>query len=290
MGTSLTKRFATLGVVEYKIATTPQEMEEALSLVYREYAKRGLILPARYKAPIRVGVHHILPEETRVFIGVKAGEVVITLSVFIYSPLGLPMDGGYGPEADALRAGGRKIGEVGYFAVKGGLFKRKRLLGFDPEKLSFIFTMFRLALQWGLYFTDLDDGCLVTNPDPKRMSFKYFPLDVIGGVKHFGFDETHVKPKPAVAKRIDLKALRAALKKPLSWLNFKIALFRCALDKAIPREVLEPKLRLSPRDLHRFFVEKSDVLKSLQGEKLEYVLKSHGMSKDDYNLLLSGHW
>ena len=81
MGTSLTKRFATLGVVEYKIATTPQEMEEALSLVYREYAKRGLILPARYKAPIRVGVHHLLPEETRVFIGVKEGEVVIPLGV-----------------------------------------------------------------------------------------------------------------------------------------------------------------------------------------------------------------
>jgi hypothetical protein len=264
-------------------------MEDALSLVYREYAKRGLILRAHYKAPIRVGVQHLLPEETRVFIGVKEGEVVITLSAFQDTPLGLPMDGGYGPEVDALRAGGRKIGEVGYFAVKGGLFKRKKFLGFDSEKLSFIFTMFRLALQWGLYFTDMDDACLVTNPDPKRMSFKYFPLDVIGGVKHYGFDEMHVKPKPAIAKRINLKALRAALKKPLSWLNFKTGLFRCALGKAIPREVLEPKLCLSHRDLHRFFVEKSDVMKSLQGDKLDYVLKSHGMSKEAYNLLLSEH-
>lgn len=288
MGTALTKRFATLGVVDYKIATTAQEMEDALSLVFKEYAKRGLISPARYQSPIRVGVNHILREETKIFVGVKNGEVIITLSAFKDSPLGLPMDGGYGAEADALRAQGRKIGEVGYFAVKSGMFKRKRLFGLDFEKLDFIFTMFRMAIQWGLYFTDLDDGCLVTNPNPKRMSFKYFPLDVMGAIKHYGFDEMHVKPKPAIAKRVNLKALRPVLKNPLSWLNFRNALFRLAVGARIPPDVLGQEMRLSRRDLGTFFVEKSDILKNLQGEKLDYVLKTCGLSRDDYDLLLSG--
>jgi hypothetical protein len=277
------KHFPTLGDVAYKIATTPQEMEAALSLVYQQYIRKNLINPKDYKSPIRIGCNHILRDETRIFIGVKNGEVIITLSTFQDSPLGLPMDCGYGDEAQSLRQQGRKISEAGYFAVKNGLYNKKELTRRTRwEKLIFMFTIFRMAIQYGQYHADVDDACIVTNPDPKSKEFKHFPLDILGDIKHYGFDEMHINPKPAIAKRINFRILRPAMNNPLALCQLKNLMFRIALGKKIPDAVFQQKLELTPKDLHYFFVEKSDILKNLKPQELEYVLSSYHLSHNDY--------
>jgi len=284
---TLKKTFHTLGEVGYKIATTPQEMEGALTLVFKEYAKRGLIVRKNYKHEIRISPHHILPE-TRIFVGLKADEVIITMSTFLDSPLNLPLDSGYHDEFQTLRNQGRKIGEVGYFAVKSGLFRGKKRAKVNFEKLNFILTLFRMGLQYGLYHTGTDDACFVTNPDPKRKFFKYFPIEKFGEVKHYGFDEMHFKPKPAIAKRMDLRELRAAIRNPFMLLKLRNAIFRIFIGRKMPDYLFKPSMHLTKKDLDYFFVEKSDVLKNLTPEELQYVLSCYSLKPETWNNIIAG--
>lgn len=286
--TVLKKTFPTLGDVEFKIATTAREMEGALTLVFREYAKRRLILREKYKNEIRVGRHHLLPE-TRVFVSLLNGEVIATLSVFLDSPLGLPLDGGYHDEFQTLRDRGRRIGEAGYFAVKGGLFRGKTAAEVSMEKLSFICTLFRMAIQYGLFHAGADDACFVTNPDPKRLFFKYFPIEKIGEVKHFGFDEMHEKPKPAIGKRMDLRELRASMRNPLKLLKLHNAIFRLFIGRRLPDALFMPQLRLTPEEIRYFFVKKSDVLKNLSPDERKYVLSLYPLSPAERDALAHGN-
>jgi hypothetical protein len=280
-GHSLKKTFPTLGEVEYKIATSPQEMEGALTLVFKEYAKRGLIIRNNYKNEIRISPHHILPV-TRIFVGLKNDEVIITMSTFLDSPLNLPLDSGYHDEFQTLRDQGRKIGEVGYFAVKSGLFRGKKPAKVNFEKLNFILTLFRMGFQYGLYHTGIDDACFVTNPDPKQKFFKYFPIEKFGEVKHYGFDEMHLKPKPAIAKRMDLRELRSAMRNPFMLLKLRNAIFRIFIGRKMPDHLFKPSMHLTKKDLDYFFVEKSDVLKNLTPEELQYVLSCYHLNQTEY--------
>jgi hypothetical protein len=281
------KTFPTLGDVQYKIATTREEMEGALTLVYKEYAKRRLILRENYKNEIRVSPHHLLPD-TRIFVGLKNGEVIITLSTFLDSPLGLPLDSGYREEFQNLRDQGRKIGEAGYFAVKGGLFRGKTQAEVSIEKLSFICTIFRMAIQYGLFHAGADDACFVTNPDPKRKFFKYFPIQRVGEIKHYGFDEMHSHPKPAIAKRMDLRELRASMRNPLKLFKLHNIVLRLFLGRRMPEPLFEPRLNFSVQDLRYFFVEKSDVLKNLTPEQFQFVLSYYKLSQAEGDALLAG--
>lgn len=257
-------------------------MEDALTLVYKEYAKRNLINSKDYKQPFRISPCHILPE-TVMFIGLRDGEVIITLSVFPDSPLGLPMDMGYHEEAQTLRDQGRVIWEAGYFAVKSGMFRGQNK-SFDTilEKIVFIFTIMSMAVQCGLYHCDLDDACIVTNPDPKKKVFKHFPLDIIGEVKNYGFDEMHINPKPAIAKRVNFRELRPAMNNPLALLKIKNAIFRFTVGNRLPDGVFQRRLFLTKSDLKYFFVEKSDTLRDMALAHRDYVLSQYDLTLDDY--------
>ena len=287
MPSILEKNFSTLGKIEYKIASTPKEMEDALSLVYREYVKHRLIDPNEYKSPIRIGINHILPEKSTIFIGRKDQEVIITFSTFHDSPLGLPIEAGYQKETQFLRDQGRKIGEGGCLAVESSLFKNKRTSRAYIEKIHFIFTILRMAIHHNLYYTDIDDAVMVTNPHPKRKMLKHFPIEPIGEIKNYGFDEVDVNPKAAIAERFDFRMLRKAMKNPLELFNYKKALFFLTFGGDIPKTVFNQKLHLTVKDLHYFFVQKSNILLSLKPHELNYVLSSYGLNHDDYKKLIS---
>ena len=261
---SLKKTFATLGEVEYKIASTPQELEGALSLVYHEYTKRHLIRKENYKHGLRISPQHILPETT-VFIGLKKNEVIITLSTFRDSPLGIPMDTGYHEEVQRLRDQGRKFAEPGYLAIKGGMFGGKKSLLKTVEKIHFICTIFQMAIQYGLYHTDVDDACLVTNPNPKQKFFKYFPLETMGEEKSYGFDQLDVDPLPAIAKRLDFRAIRQ------SRFHIRNIILKLAMGPRMPASLFRQRLKMTKEDVLYFLEKKSDILKNLRPAEADYI-------------------
>ena len=169
---SLKKVIPEIGEVEYKIASSREEIEQSMAFVYKEYLLRGFILPKYYRSGLRITLHHVLPGTTT-FVGLKNKKVVITNTLIPDSPLGLPMDTVYKEEVDKLRRAGRKVAEGAYLALNSDLFGRGLFSMFNFRKIDFLFTMFKLLLDYASGVGSFDDICLVTNP--KYMIFKFLP-------------------------------------------------------------------------------------------------------------------
>lgn len=64
------KNFSGIGEIEYKVASSREELEQSFSLLYKEYLARGFILPKYYKSGLRITPHHLAPGATT-FIALK---------------------------------------------------------------------------------------------------------------------------------------------------------------------------------------------------------------------------
>lgn len=270
------KTFSGIGEIEYKVASSRKELEQSFALLYKEYLMRGFILPKYYKSGFRITPHHLVPGAAT-FIALKDGEVVAACSLFPDSPLGLPMDMAYKKEADKLRKAGRRISEAGCLAIKSELFGRGFFSMFNFNKLEFFFTLFKFSFQYAYYAAKLDDICIVTNPG--YMIFRFLPFEHLGEVKYYGYDRVAVKRKAAVLKRLDLRKVEGLGVK-------KIALRKIFLENRIPVKAFENKFKFSPKELHYFFAEKSDILGGLKEKPKEFVRNSYGLNKKEFNRLI----
>lgn len=274
---SIKKTYAGIGEIEYKIASSRKEIEQAMALVYGEYLMRGFILPEHYKSGLRVTLHHAVPG-TATFIGMKNKEVVITGTVIPDSPLGLPMDMGYKQDVDKLRKAGRSICEAGYLAVKTRLFGRRFFSMFNFKKLDFMFTLFRLQFQYSLFFKEFDDICITTNP--KYMIFKFLPFEIIGDVKYYGYDRVAIKKKAAVPKRLDLRKMRSEIEElkanRLFRISYKPVLHKVFLGQKLPLQIFEDKYELTPDDIRYLFIKKSDISKRLKKSEKDCINSWYG--------------
>lgn len=272
---SIKKVFPEIGKIEYKVASSREELEQSMALVYREYMVRGFILPKYYKSGLRITPHHMTPGAVT-FIALKYGKVVATLTLIPDSPLGLPFDMGYETEADDLRKSGRKICEVGYLAIDSGLFGRGLFSMFNFKKIDFMFTLFKVLFQYAIFYAKMDDMCIVTNP--KYMIFKFLPFQIMGKVKYYGYDRIAVKKKAAVFKRMDLRKMREHLNKHQG-LGIRQSLYKMFLSNRLPEETFQDIYCLNAKDLRYFFAEKSDILKSLKYKEAAYISDAYKLSK-----------
>lgn len=147
--------------VTYKIATTRSELEEAYSLVWKNYVETGF--QADDDTKIRFTKYHLLPE-SRVFVanfreGLLAepkqfddrSVCIGTVSLILDSPMGLPLDELCGKELSQVRAEGRKIAEVVGFAVNK-----------DYTQYKVFLHMFKLLFQYAGLVGVTDIVCTVT--------------------------------------------------------------------------------------------------------------------------------
>lgn len=282
---TIKKTFDAMGTIEYKVASSREEIESAMALVYKEYLMRGFIRQEDYKSKLRVTLNHMLPSTTT-FIGLKDNETVITDSIMPDSPLGLPMDMGYKEEADKLRKAGRSICEVGYLAIKTELFGRGHFSMFNFQKLDFMFTIFKLVYQYLVFHTNIDDIVIVTNPS--YMIFKFLPFEVIGKVKYYGYDHASIKKKPAIAKRADIKHMRENIDLPNIIFGTRVALFKMFLGSRIPEAIFKNRYNFTLEDLHYFGVEKSEVLAKATKEEQDYICACYNLTGEEFQQLLKG--
>ncbi len=117
---------------------------------------------------------------------------------------------------------------------------------------------------------------------------KHFPVQKLGEVKNFGFDEMHVNPKPAIAKRLDFREIRQAKKNPFLFCKLSNIIFAVFLGGRMPDSIFKHRLHLSKKDCYYFFVKKSDVLMNLTPEALNHVLSTYNLTQDEYQALLKG--
>jgi len=104
--------------VEYKIATSTEELEQAFELVTQQYLASGLHIDERQ---LRLTKYHLLPD-SKVFIAIRKSpgekdKVIGTLTSVIDSNMGLPMDEIYHSQLNRLRIADLQMAEVIGLAV-----------------------------------------------------------------------------------------------------------------------------------------------------------------------------
>lgn len=130
-----------LAGVKVKIASTVDECVEAAKLVHQGYVGRGIMQP--HGSGVRMTPFLALPS-TVVFVALKAGQLVGTLSLVLDSSLGLPMEKIFPDEVSAVRRRGGIIAEVGAqcvtrkcrgtgvaFLLNKAMFQTMELLGVE---------------------------------------------------------------------------------------------------------------------------------------------------------------
>jgi hypothetical protein len=155
-------------LIEVKLASEPEEWEQAFRLVAENYQERGYELNTA-KA-YRFTAYHALPD-TRVFVAKQEGRVVATFSLVADNDLlGLPLEALYGDEVAAMRRDGRRLGEVTSLAAAA--------LG-QREFLTVFMAMIRLMCQYHL--SQVGDTWVITvNPRHKAFYTRLIGAERLG--------------------------------------------------------------------------------------------------------------
>lgn len=255
----------------YTIVRKKQELEEAFSLVYREYEKRGYI-PKHYKSKLRLSLYNAIPS-TATFIGKQQGKVVATVTLVVDSPLGLPMDKIYKKELDNLRRQGRRVAEVSQLSIDETLFPKNFFSMFNFSKLSFIFKLFKLVLDYSLSVAKLNDLCIAINPKHQYL-YKFLEFEPLGGLRYYG----SVNRAPAIAKRLNLDLAEKKARR-------RNGLYKIFFGGKTDPATFKEKFILSPDDIEYFFVKKSNVLETATPEQLN-IIKKYYPSLNNLNKVL----
>jgi hypothetical protein len=244
-----------------KIAETRDELEQAFSLVYREYQRLGYTKEPN-GSMIYLSIYHILPE-TAVFIFKSYLTVISTLTqIFDSTIFGLPMDSLYQEELDALRNGNRKLAELSALATPRET--RWRNLFMHLCRAMFCYAMYE----------NVNDLCIMVNPKHVEFYKRIFLFEDLGPEKYY----PNVGA-PAVALRLNLDDIDGKLKKKYSSLDFDCDLhsFFCRVTNSQvtvsdgEHSLVERKRGLDTDTVRYFFVEKTNVLDKATPEQMNYI-------------------
>lgn len=156
------------GVV-FKLAETIEERRDAIRLVSRMYARRGISTEDK----ARVSAFDLMPNVT-VFVAKRGGNVIGSVSLVEDSPLGLPMEETHPAEVLHRRLTGRRFAEVGALAVAEG--ERRRGIS-----LMLYVTLFRWARN-GRYIEDL---LIAVHPIMRKFYRDVLLFESIGPVQSY---------------------------------------------------------------------------------------------------------
>jgi len=234
--------------VRVRPAASRAELEEAFRLVYRSYLSRGYAAPD--PTEIRLSVHNVLPE-TLTFVGILRDDVIATVTLMPDSDLGLPMDGVYRKELDALRREGRRLCEVSMLADRRMEIKRTLPMLLSLMKLVFDYT------TEVLHHTDL---CITINPRHDAFYKRYLRFTDLAGERSY----PNVQGHPALARRLDMLTARD-LVKDIAFLR------RAFFENRTPRSLFDRRYIMSCDDVDYFFVKLTRTLEEASHSAIAFL-------------------
>jgi hypothetical protein len=177
------------GVV-FKVADTKEELEAAYRLVHDVYVEEGY---EDHRQPgVRVNLRYAMPT-TATIVGKVDDQVVITLTIMLDSPLGLPMDMIFSRELFGLRRDGRRLAEIGALASHPDFRRRQQAVALFADKA---------ITKYAIDSLRADDLVIAVNPKHEWV-YKHLLLfeTISSDVKEYKY----VNGAPAVAMRLDLR-------------------------------------------------------------------------------------
>ena len=174
----------------FRIASSRDEWEAALGLVYRAYVRSGLILMNRHQ--MRVTPYHALPS-TEVLIAADGNKVLGTLSIVGDGELGLPMEAIYAEEVERRRLQGLRLAEVSCLADERDE---------SDQSFSMVSRLMALTAQCATH-RGIDQLLIAVHPRHTKFYERFLAFEVIGEKKTYASVCDH----PAVAMALDLNGL-----------------------------------------------------------------------------------
>ena len=253
---------AYLDSINYRVARSKSELEEAYSLVYSEYLKRGYVSPNNSK--LHLSIHNILPDTTT-FVALSGDEILATATVIPDSLLGMPMDNLYKDELNALRKKNSKMCEISMLASNTSLFKEGTSMLLNAKKMFLIYYLFKHILDFARDHLKLDYICIAINPKHK-MTYENLFFEDLGELKSYD----KVNGAPALGKILNLKTAEEKCAK-LHRSNIYQLFFSSETDA----EGFSGKVEFDLDDIRHFFINKYDILSNVSPEIISYIEKCY---------------
>ncbi len=244
--------------IEYRVARSRDELEQAYGLVYQEYLKRGYIdeSPSR----LRLSVYNLLPQTTT-FVAVYEGVVTATATLIPDSPLGLPMDEIYAQELALFRKHGKAFCEVSMLASHTDLFREGASMMLNAKKMFFVFFLFKRIFDYAREVLKMDYIVITINPK-HRMTYEYLHFTDIGGLKNY----SKVNGAPALGKCLNIQTVGDKIKEEKGNPVFKM-FFAGKSDPTL----FENRFQWKPEDIRYFFMQKTDELLKTSEKERQYL-------------------
>ncbi len=252
------QKFLTL--VDYRVARTREELQQAYALVYKEYMKRNYVKTTDSR--LKVSIYNAFPLTTTFVAVTGNNEVVATATLVPDSALGLPMDDIYHEELEELRRQKKGLCEITMLASDTDIFGSGVSLMLNSKKLFFIFYLFKIVFDYAKDFVKLDYMCVTIHPKHK-LTYDMLLFKDLGGLKTYN----NANGAPAIAKFLDLHTCEEECSRTNK------LLYKIFFGKKTPIEKLDKKFSFNLDDLKYFFLDSTDVFRNIPPEKIEYIKK-----------------
>ena len=160
--------------IQFRVATDPKEQEAADRLVFETYVEEGFWGddPIKFQAEMESISSH-----RTVFVAVREGVVIGTLSLVRDSQLGLPADH-FQPEMMAeLRNCNEVIGQAGLLAMDRSCHRKSSLVLF----------LFKYLYQYSFYYAGIDRFVALSSPKHARFYESVMCFEKLGNSKHYPY-------------------------------------------------------------------------------------------------------
>ena len=262
-----------IGAIQFKIADTKNELEQAFRLVNEVYKDAHIITNDENELRLKLANANPL---TTVFIAKRHDKVIMTMSLFPDSALGLPMDSFFKDEVNKLREEGRYVAEVGAFASDPAFRKCNQTLPLLMNKI-----MHTYATE----YLQLDDLLITVHPKHVWVYKNLLLFKQIGKCK--GAHDEDIEKYPVIPFRMKLEMSQALYKKAYGQKPAQRNLFHFFWRKkskhiSLPREK-SPYYVWNRDMLYYFFEKRTNVFRFAPSEVKDYIFRQH----QRYSILLA---
>ncbi len=165
-------RILSIDRIDYRTARSRADLAGAFRLLQQRYAAVGL---SCQDAPdMRVLPYHLW-DQTQVFVALKRGEVIGSVSLVRDGKHGIPMESTYASAVAALRGQGLRVGEVGSLTVESS----------GAESSGELFRGLTRLMLFQARYLGLDNVLAVVHPRHAKFYQLAMGFERIGGVSQY---------------------------------------------------------------------------------------------------------
>lgn len=240
--------------LKVRTAQSQEDLLQAYGLIYQEYRLRGYC--AEHPSKLHYNFY-CMTAESATFVLANCKKVVGTISLFVDSDCGLPIDSIFADQLALYRRPSRKLAEVGLLAVDHSVFGRKSFSLTDRSKLAACLYLFKIMFDYAqsIGVTDL---FIALHPRHRDL-YTYLTFEAIKAVPSY----PGACGQPAILMHMEIARTYAVAPPHLSISRY----FLC--EKLAP-ELYTNRLAWTPDLVREFLKVKKDLWSTMTSSERDY--------------------